>query len=142
MFEALQRFDHPEGLRFVPTDVPNELVAEHPLYDIEYRGVFLWFIPIKSYDIYRMRVRVEEAGKTVLLQDERETYLKSWTNFRHEFFKGVYKFAKETDKVWGRRKDGSLGQLYSFTFDVQELKEPVRQLIASAGWTLDEKKFN
>lgn len=64
------------------------------------RGVFLWFVPIKSYDVYRMRARILPSEKKVLLQDERETYLKSWTRLRHEFFKGVYELACEKDKLW------------------------------------------
>ncbi len=90
--------------------------------------------------LFRMRVRVDAARKKVLLQDERETYLKSWKNLRHEFFKGVYKFARENDRLWGRRQDGSLGELYSFSFDSERLKEPIRQLIAQGGWALDETK--
>ena len=141
MRDTLLGFNHPDGLRFGPTEEPDELVAELALYDLEYRGVFLWFAPIKAYDIYRMRVRVVASEKQILLQDERETYLKSWTSWRHEHFKGVYKAAKEIDKAWGRRKDGSLGTLYDFTFDSEKLKDPVRQLIATAGWTLDEAQF-
>lgn len=142
MRETLLRFEHPEGLRFEATDQPDELLAELRLYDIEYRGMFLWFVPMKTYDIYRMRARIDPSQKRILLQDERETYLKSWTRLRHEFMKGVYKFARESDKLWGRRKDGSLGELYSYSFDSEKLKEPIRALVAQAGWTLEERKFN
>ncbi len=46
MLDALLRFEHPEGLFFEPTDHPNELLAEHTLHDIDYRGTLLWFVPL------------------------------------------------------------------------------------------------
>jgi len=87
--DALIRFEHPGRASVRLTDEPNELVAELFLYDVKYRGPFLLARAIESYDVYRLRVRVDASRKTVLVQDERETYLKSWTRLRHDFFKGV-----------------------------------------------------
>ena len=141
----LIEYHGPEGLRFDKTasgsDVA-ELVGRRVLYDIRYRGVFLWFVSIESHDIYRMRLRLVAPSQTVLLQDERDTYLKTPSKLKRDVFRGVYTFLKEADSAWGRREDGSLGSLYAYRFDIEATKAPIREIIEQAGWKLEERKFD
>ena len=121
-----------------------DLLLERRIVDAKYYGVAS---EEKLRKTYRARMWLDDAKKEVRYQEILEDQSGSVgvvptpkLNFEKTFVKGKVLFKKEKGIAFGFKKPldpGSFGKVYDYSYDVEKIRTPVRQIVDAAGW-----KFN
>lgn len=54
--------------------------------------------------------------------------------YQNQFFKGRILFQKSWGVQYGIKKDGKLGKVYEYNFDVDAVRNPLKKVIEESGW--------
>ena len=121
-----------------------DLLLERRIVDAKYYGVAS---EERLRKTYRARMWLDDAKKEVRYQEILEDQSGSVgvvptpkLNFEKTFVKGKVLFKKEKGIAFGFKKPldpSSFGKVYDYSYDVEKIRTPVRQIVDAAGW-----KFN
>ena len=122
----------------------SDLLLKQKVVDAKYYGLASVEEMTKNY---RARMWLDEDRKEVRYQEVIEDNSKSVgvlpaprMKFETSVLKGKVLFQKEKGITFGFRKPldpTSIGKVVDYSFDVEKIRSPVRQLVENAGW-----KFN
>ncbi len=92
---------------------------------------------------YKLTLFLNEADHSVRLQEETSEI--QWSagvphlNYHLEKFKGDILFQMDKGVAYGVKPDLSLGQVYKYNFNPQEIKDPILNVVTQAGWKVSSK---
>ncbi len=122
----------------------SDLLLEQRIVDAKYYGVAS---EEKLRKTYRARMWLDDAKKEVRYQEILEDQSRSVgvipapeLGFEKSFIKGKVLFKKEKGLAFGFKKPldpNSFGKVYDYSYDVEKIRRPVREIVEAAGW-----KFN
>jgi len=122
-----------------------DLYLEHSIVDSQYYGVAS---KEKVKKRYRAKIWLIERDRTVKYREILEAQSGSVgvlpapkLTVEKSFIKGKVLFKKEREVAFGFRKSAdstSFGKVYQYDFEVQRIRDPVKQLVESEGWKFEE----
>ncbi|OLC25630.1 MAG: hypothetical protein AUJ08_00750 [Thaumarchaeota archaeon 13_1_40CM_3_50_5] len=127
----------------------SDLVIEHIIVDAEYYKVVG---EEKTKKVYRAYMLFDEETKEAKYNEEMTDSSRD-VGFsaadgkfsfgqKKSFFKGKVIGSKQTEKVWGIRKDDlSLSKVVDYTFDVKDIRKPIEEMLDQNGWKLSQVVF-
>ncbi len=59
-------------------------------------------------------------------------------HFQKEFFRGKIIYQKSYGVQYGMREDKTIGKVYEYNFDINQITEPVRKQVLDGGWEFVE----
>jgi hypothetical protein len=87
---------------------------------------------------YHASIRVDEKRKAVRYFERMATVEWSTTGprvtWQREFLRGRVLFQKSAGVGYGVRRDGTLGKVYKYNFDIGALRAPLKKTVEDAGW--------
>ncbi|MBZ5513568.1 MAG: hypothetical protein LAN62_01735 [Acidobacteriia bacterium] len=122
-----------------PGDRPDEVIAEWRYADAT------WLDQMRAHrmrQLIRYRLRLDEADRTVRVLEYRAAFDASaglgGANLSYRAERGITFFEEQRETVLGLQiKDGRITPdlSYSWSFSVDELRDPLISIVAGAGWT-------
>jgi hypothetical protein len=123
----------------------SDLLLEKRIVDAKYYGVAS---EEKLEKTYHARMWLDDAKKEVMYQEILEDQSRSVgvfptprLGFEKTFIKGKVLFKKEKGIAFGFKKPlnpDSFGRAYDYSFDVEKIRKPVRQIVEAAGWRFSQ----
>jgi hypothetical protein len=93
---------------------------------------------------YRAKMWLDEGSREVKYQEILESQSRSVgvlpapkLEFSKSLFKGKTLFQKEKSTAFGFKKTldpTSFGKVYDYSYDIEKIRVPIRQVVESAGW--------
>jgi hypothetical protein len=124
----------------------TDLVIKHIIVDAEY---YKLVGEEKTKKVYRAYMLFDEGTKEAKYNEEMTDSSRD-VGFgaadgkfsfgqKKSFFQGKVIGSKQTEKVWGIKKDDlSFGKVVDYTFDVKEVRKPIEEVLAQNGWKLSQ----
>ena len=123
------RSGEPEGV---------DLVAEWKIVDAKWYAIFS---KAGTKRVFKVLMNFDEDKHVIRAQDQ--SWEVEWeagapnlqlsASAKGKAFKGT-SWEKSYEKVWAFREDLSFGEIYEYYFDTSEIKDPLRNAVAAAGW--------
>ncbi len=88
---------------------------------------------------YYAWILLDEEKKMVKYNEliTEKSFTSGTTGFHGEasFFRGIQLFRKERGYAWGVRSDFTIGEIYNYKFNPNDIKEVIRQIANDHGWS-------
>jgi hypothetical protein len=143
LVQTLTQLGSQTGAFTVSKGDDTDLIIEHKIVDAEYYKLVGKEKIMKTYRAY---VLLDEATKEARyneeLTDESSGVGMNLVDGSGGFgkskgmFRGRVIGMKETEKVWGLKKDLTPGKVVDYSFDVKEFRRPIEEALVAAGWRL------
>jgi len=115
-----------------------DLVAEWKIVDAKWYSIFA---KAGTKRVFKVLMNLDTAKHEIRAQDQ--SWEVEWelgapnlqlsASANAKAFKGV-SWEKSYEKVWAFREDLSYGTIYEYYFDTNEIKKPLKDATAAAGW--------
>ena len=126
-------------------DEPDKLAAfyenvfDWKIVDAKWQGIFA---KEKISKTYRAFMALDEVKHTVRYSEAIGSV--EWVagapkvHFQSEFFRGRIIFQKSYGVQYGVKEDKTIGKVYEYKFDINAIREPIRQAALEGGWEFVE----
>lgn len=107
--------------------------------DAKWYGIFAKESIKKTYRAY---IYLDESRHTVRFWQAIDNV--EWVagapkvHFQKEFFRGKIIYQKSYGVQYGMREDKTIGKVYEYNFDINQITEPVRKQVLDGGWEFVE----
>lgn len=134
----LLKLNNPRHPFTVKTAQDTDLYVEWIIVDAKWIEVLGTAYLNKMYTLW---VLLDETIKTVRVNEliTEKSITAGSTGFHGEtsFFRGVQLWRKEQSRRFGIKSDFSIGEVYKYTFNPDEMKDIVRQVANDNGWAFE-----
>jgi len=139
LLENIQNLNSPDLPYQIKPSGTSDLEIDWKIVDAKWQGIFA---KEKISKTYRAFMALDEAKHTVRYWEAIGSV--EWVagapkvHFQSEFFRGRIIFQKSYGVQYGVKEDKTIGKVYEYKFDINAIREPIRQATLEGGWEFVE----
>jgi hypothetical protein len=135
LLKNIQALNSPDLPYQIKPSQTSDLEIEWKIVDAKWLGIFA---KEKIKQTYRACLVLDEAKHTVRYWEALGSV--AWVagapkvHFRSEFFRGKIISQKSYGVQYGVKEDKTIGKVYEYKFDINAVRDPIRQAALEGGW--------
>ena len=139
LLEQILNLNSPDLPYQIKSSEKSDLEINWKIVDAKWLGIFA---KEKIRKTYRAYMALDEAKHTVRYWEAIDNV--EWVagapkvHYRKEFFRGKIIYQKSYGVQYGVKEDKTIGKVYEYKFDINAIREPIKEKAIEGGWEFVE----